>query len=140
MNENLNLLIDHFGASPHPTPNPHPTIDSIPIPLIARLHIYKNSKFIAIRINFVSQLRICKLSQDFWRPCSPAVRLDNDMCRRAIMSLKNIVCLQFCGSICYNELAILSTRLVHVSKCCVESRKDIPRRFLIPRTQTICHQ
>jgi hypothetical protein len=130
---NLNSLINHFSTSSHPTPNPHPTVNSVPIPLIAGLHIYKQSKFIAVWVNFVCQLRIRKLSQNFRRPCPPAMRLNDDMCRWTIVSLKNIVCLQLRRTICNDELAILSSRLVHVSKSPVESMRRLTKTIPDPQ-------
>lgn len=46
-------IIDHLGALPHSTSNPHATIDHIRIPLIARLHLDEEPEFVIIRVDVV---------------------------------------------------------------------------------------
>jgi hypothetical protein len=99
---------------PHPTSYPHPTIDPISIPLISSFHLNKYPELITIRINFIRQIRIRKLSQDPRGTCSPAMSLDDDVCRRIIPSLKEVIGLKTSGTVWYDYLTVLTAGLNYV--------------------------
>lgn len=109
------LLIHNLRTLPHPTPDPHPTINLVPIPLITSLHLNEQSELIAIRINIISLCRVSQLSQHFRRTCSPSVRLDDNMGWRIVVGLEDVVRFQVRGTIAYDDLAVLTAGLVAVS-------------------------
>jgi hypothetical protein len=51
------------------------------------------------------------LCQDLRGSRSPPMRLDNDMCRRIVVSLEKVIRLKTSCPIRYDDLAILTTRL-----------------------------
>jgi hypothetical protein len=131
--EKPNSLIDNFCSSSHPRTNPHPAINSIPISLIARLHFYEQPEFIAVWINFISQLWICELSQNFGRAGSPAMRFDNNMGWWSVMSLKNVIGFKFRRAIRNDELTVLASRLHYVRKLWEDLRDDLTNTIPDPQ-------
>lgn len=80
-----------FTTPPHPTTNPHPTIQQPSIPLIPRLQLNRQSERILARIHTVRKLRIKQPLQNFSRPGSPPGRLHRDESWIGVVGAEQVV-------------------------------------------------
>ena len=104
------LVLHTFGAATNTTANPHARVQ-VQVPRVTSLHVDVESERVCLGVDFVCLRRVIQLLQCLPRPNAPTFISNRDVCRRVVMSLKEVAGVDVGGEVGCDELFVLSTGL-----------------------------